>query len=95
MSFNEGSSATDYVTDVTDVTDVLATDFVTDYVTDVTDFRKTEDGRRKTEDGRRKKQESIFSHSPTLPLFHSPTLPLFPLPLSHSSLCFKSQDIAD
>ncbi|MEG4283973.1 hypothetical protein QUB68_12660 [Microcoleus sp. A006_D1] len=81
MSFdNEGSSAAD---SVTDVTDVLATDFVTD-VTDVTDFRKKEDGRRKTEDGRSKR-----AYFPTLPLSHSS------LSHSSPFLCFKSQDIAD
>ena len=39
----EGSSATDYVTNVTDVTGV-------------TDVRKKEEGRRKKEEGRRKKK---------------------------------------
>ena len=63
----EGSSATDSVTDVTDVTDVRkeeegssATDSVTD-VTDVTDVRKTEKGRGKTEEGRQKQEEEEAS----------------------------------
>ncbi|MEG3895970.1 MULTISPECIES: CBS domain-containing protein [unclassified Microcoleus] len=59
-----------------------ATDYVTD-VTDVTDVRKKEEGRRKEEQGRRKKEggrdNSLFPipHSP-FPIPHSP----FPIPHS-------------
>ena len=59
-----GSSATDSVTDVTDVRKKeegsSATDSVTD-VTDVTDVRKTEKGRGKTEEGRQKQEEEEAS----------------------------------
>ena len=56
----EGSSATDSVTDVTDVSPMSvgssATDSVTD-VTDVTDVSPMSVGRRKKEEGRRKRDE--------------------------------------
>ncbi|MEG3925878.1 hypothetical protein [Microcoleus sp. D3_18a_C4] len=63
-----GSSATDSVTDVTDVRK-FGNGFyngcngcqeegssATDFVTDVTDVRKKEEGRRKKEEGRKKKK---------------------------------------
>jgi hypothetical protein len=65
----EGSSATDYVTDVTDGRKKEEGSSATDYVTDVTDGRKKEEGRRKfgnglcngcngwKEEGRRKREE--------------------------------------
>ena len=56
---DEGSSATDSVTDVTDVRKreerSSATDSVTD-VTDVTDVRKRDEGRGKNEEGREKQE---------------------------------------
>ncbi|MEG3971689.1 TIGR03960 family B12-binding radical SAM protein [Microcoleus sp. T2B6] len=70
----EGSSATDSVTDVTDVSPMSvgssATDSVTD-VTDVTDVSPMSVGREINED---------FPNSPDLPLSPSPSLPLSPSP---------------
>ena len=70
-----GSSATDSVTDVTDVRKKeegsSATDSVTD-VTDVTDVRKKEEGRFFPS------PTLPFSDSPLLRLSHSPLLPLGP-----------------
>ncbi|WP_172184731.1 aminotransferase class I/II-fold pyridoxal phosphate-dependent enzyme [Microcoleus asticus] len=54
----EGSSATDSVTDVTDVTDV----------------RKKEEVRKKKSERRSPMSDGRFAHSPTLPLSHSPPL---------------------
>ncbi|MEG3919038.1 aminotransferase class I/II-fold pyridoxal phosphate-dependent enzyme [Microcoleus sp. POL10_C6] len=54
----EGSSATDSVTDVTDVKD----------------RRKKEEGREKKKERRRKREEGRFAQSPTLPLSPSPPL---------------------
>ncbi|MEG4807565.1 TIGR03960 family B12-binding radical SAM protein [Microcoleus sp. F8-D3] len=85
----EGSSATDSVTDVTDVTDgwkkeegSSATDSVTD-VTDVTDGWKKEEGKEIKEDFPNSPHLPL---SPPLPLSPSPTLPLSldrPLPWDH------------
>ncbi|MEG4030927.1 MULTISPECIES: DEAD/DEAH box helicase [unclassified Microcoleus] len=60
QSKEEGSSATDSVTDVTDVTDVRKKEegsSATDSVTDVTDVSPMSVGRRKKEEGRGEKEE--------------------------------------
>ncbi|MCC3458217.1 MAG: hypothetical protein EAZ60_07520 [Oscillatoriales cyanobacterium] len=71
----EGSSATDCVTDVTDVTDVKDGSPMSVGRSPMSvGRRKKEEGRRKKEEGRRKKEDfSDLPRSPsdTLPLSHS------------------------
>ena len=63
----EGSSATDSVTDVTDVRNKEEGSSATDSVTDVTDVTDV----RKKEEGRRKREENLENLSSEIHLFHS------------------------